>query len=439
LRHLPITTEPLRIAIVGLGTVGTGVVRLLQDHADLVAQRAGRAIEIAAVCARNKKKKRDVSLARYRWVDDPLTLVHDESIGGIVELIGGAEGLAGDLVRQSLKAGKPIVTANKALMAHHGYELARLAEKSGAHLLYEAAVAGGIPVIKTLREGLAANENRAVYGILNGTCNYILSTMRETGQGFADVLKTAQKLGYAESDPAFDIEGIDAAHKLCLLSALAFGHRPAFHQVSVTGIARIGAKDIEYAGELGFRVKLLGIARRVNGHITQKVEPCLVPSDSTMGAVEGVFNAVYIDSDFADRSLSMGRGAGERPTASAVVADLIDLAWGWPQPVFGMACDKLEKPVKMPPGTMESAYYMRMTAIDKPGVLADCAAILRDHGISVESVLQRGRDPGKPISIVMITHPAKDTAMAGAARTLAKLKCMAEAPCVLRIESFDAG
>jgi homoserine dehydrogenase len=311
-----------------------------------------------------------------------------------------------------------------------------MAEKTGAPLLYEAAVAGAIPIIKTLREGLAANENRAVYGILNGTCNYILSEMRETKQDFADVLKAAQKLGYAESDPTFDIEGIDTAHKLCLLSALAFGHRPDFRQIDITGITNVSASDIEFAGELGYRIKLLGIAKRIGGRITQRVEPCLVPAESAMGAVEGVFNAVYIDSDFADRSLSMGRGAGEKPTASAIVADLIDLAWGWPQPVFGMASDTLAKAVKVAPGSLESDYYMHLTAIDRSGVLADISAILRDHKVSVESVLQRGRDPGKPVSIVMTTHPVKDTDMSAAVKSLAKLKCMTEPPCVMRIESF---
>ncbi len=430
------TTEPLRIAVVGLGTVGTGVVRLLQDHAGLIAGRGGRAIEIVAVSARDGGKKRGIDLTRYRWVDDPILLVQDRSIDAIVELVGGSGGVAGDLVRAALKAGKPVVTANKALLALHGFELAQLAESTGTPLLYEAAVAGGIPIIKTLREGLAGNEIRSVYGILNGTCNYILTEMRETGRNFADVLKAAQALGYAEADPAFDIEGTDAAHKLSILSALAFGHRPDFAQVRVTGITGIEASDILFAGELGYRIKLLGIAKRIDGKVVQRVEPCLVPAGSTMGAVDGVFNAVFVDSDFADRSLSMGRGAGERPTASSVVADLIDLARGRSQPVFGVAAAALTKAEKADEGAVIGAYYMRMTAIDRSGVLADISAILRDLKISVESVLQRGRDPGNPVSIVMTTHPVSHAAMTQAVGTLGKLDCMVEPPSVLRIEPF---
>ena len=428
--------NPLRIAIVGLGTVGSGVVRILQRHAALIEARAGRPVEIAAVSARSKDKDRGLDLTRCRWVDDPLLLVHDQSVDAIVELAGGSEGLPADLVAASLKAGKSVITANKALLARKGYELAVMAEESGAQLLYEAAVAGGIPIIKTLREGLAANEIAGLYGILNGTCNYILTEMRETGRDFAEVLAAAQRLGYAEADPSFDVDGVDAAHKLCLLSALAFGHRPEFGRLDVTGIRKISARDIAFAEELGFRIKLLGIAQRVEGRILQRVEPCLVPKDSAIGTVEGVFNAILAETDFADDSFSVGRGAGEGPAASAVVADIVDLARGQDLPVFGLPAARLEPPPLMDAGNLVSEYYMRMVVLDRPGVLADISAILRDRSISVESLLQRGRDPGNPVSIVMTTHPARQSDMAAAAGSLAALPSMAEPPCILRIETF---
>lgn len=430
------TAKPMRIGIAGLGTVGTGVIRLLQEHAALITQRAGRSIEIKTVSARSKNKDRSVDMSQYQWTDDPLTMVHDPEIDAVVELIGGSKGVAESLVRAALQQGKPVVTANKALLAHKGYELARLAEEKDAALLYEAAVAGGIPIIKTLREGLGGNEIRAVYGILNGTSNYILTEMRETGRDFAEVLASAQSMGYAEADPSFDIDGIDAGHKLCLLSALSFGHRPDFEKLRISGIRHISARDIQFAGELGYRIKLLGIAKRVGGMISQHVEPCLVPAESMMGAVEGVFNAVFIDSDYADRGLSFGRGAGEKPTASAVVADLIDLAWDWKLPAFGVPASSLKPLDLLDDGEMVSEYYMHMTVLDKPGVLADISAILRDHAVSVESLLQRGRDPGKPVSIVMTVHPTRRRNMEAASEELEALECLVCPPCMLRIESF---
>ncbi len=430
------TVAPLRIGLVGLGTVGTGVVKILENHGALIAARTGRAIEIAAVSARDRTKQRGADLTQYRWVDDPLSMVHDKNIDVIVELAGGSKGLAADLVRNALKAGKPVVTANKALLAQHGFELAQMAEASKTCLLYEAAVAGGIPIIKALREGLAGNTIRALYGILNGTSNYILTEMQEKGQDFADVLKAAQALGYAEADPSFDVDGIDAAHKLCLLSALAFGHRPDFGHLPVTGITHVSAKDIAFAGELGYRIKLLGIARKIDGRIMQRVEPCLVPADTEIAGVEGVFNAVFAETDFADDSLFIGRGAGEGPAASAVVADLVDLARGHSLPVFGIPADRLAIPEWIDDGALVSEYYARMVVLDKPGVLAEISAILRDHMISVESLLQRGRDPGNPVSIVMTTHPARQADMTGAALALGALKALAEKPCILRIETF---
>lgn len=429
--------HPYRIAIAGLGTVGAGVVKLLQAHGDLIARRAGRKIEIVAVSARDKGRKRDVDLGAYEWVDDPVKLA-DLSVDAVVELIGGADGAARTLVERALMGRRAVVTANKALLAVHGAELAGLSEQHETPLLFEAAVAGGIPAIKSMREGFGGNRIDAVYGILNGTCNYILTTMRETGRPFADVLGEAQALGYAEADPSFDIDGVDASHKLCILSALAFGVQPSLADIAVKGIRGVTAEDIAGAAELGYRIKLLGIARRgANGRIAQSVEPCMVPVGSPMAAVDGVYNAVFVEGDFVGTGLSVGRGAGAGPTASAVVADIIDLARGHGNvPVFGMKMHDLAPASWAQAGDVHAGYYMRLVVKDEPGVLAAVAAIMRDHDISIESVLQRGRDPGKPVAIVMVSHPASraqvDTALAG----VAALPAAVDAPHIIRIEEF---
>lgn len=337
---------------------------------------------------------------------------------------------------RSLSTGKHVVSANKALLAHHGYELAKLAEANGKALAYEAAVAGGIPAIKVLREGFAANEIAAVYGILNGTCNYILTEMRETGRDFADVLKEAQEKGYAEADPTFDVEGIDAGHKLCLLSAIAFGVRPDFKALQMTGISHLTATDIALAGELGYRIKLLGIARRVNGKVMRMLEPCLVPKDSSLGAVEGVFNAVMVEGDFVGTGLSVGRGAGEGPTASAVVADLIDLARGHMVPTFGCPVDMLSGAAWIDAGKTQSRFYLRLSVPDRPGVLCRISGVLADGGISIESLIQHGRDPGQPVSIVLTLHEVSGEAMKSALENIAALDIVLEKPCLMRIEEL---
>src|SRR6185312_3716499 len=298
-------TRPLSVAVAGLGTVGAGVLTVLRDNADLVTARAGRPIAVTAVSARDRTRDRGVPLGGLRWYDDPVALASDPAVDVVVEVIGGSEGPARELVRAALERRKPVVTANKALMAVHGAELAALAEHASVPLAFEAAVAGGIPVIKALREGLAANRISRVAGILNGTCNYILTVMRERGREFAEVLADAQKLGYAEADPSFDIDGVDAAHKLAILAALAFGRPVAFEAVHVEGIRAISALDIGFAGEFGYRIKLLGIARQTEGGIEARVHPCMVPQASPLAGVDGVFNAVVAEGDFADR---VGRG-----------------------------------------------------------------------------------------------------------------------------------
>lgn len=428
-------SKPFRIAIAGLGTVGRGVVKTLQDKADLIALRAQRPIEIAAVSARSKKAERGgLDLSEYRWCEDALSLADLPGVDAVVEVVGGAEGVAKTLIERAMDAGKHVVTANKALLAVHGFALAQKAESAGVSLNYEAAVAGGIPVIKTLREGLAGDDIRAVYGILNGTCNYILTEMRETGRDFVAVLKDAQAHGYAEADPTFDVGGIDAAHKLSILTALAFGVKPDFAAMTIEGIERITAQDIEYAAALGYRIKLLGTARRIGDKILQNVSPALVPLTSALGSVEGVFNAVYVDADPVDKMMAEGRGAGEGPTASAVVADIIDLARGVRLPVFGVRTEHMREAHWAGAEDVSSRFYLHLKVMDQPGVIADVSAILRDHAISIESLVQRGRDPGQPVSVVMVTHEARASAIDSAARAMSGLSVMVDAPTVIRIE-----
>ncbi len=389
-------TRPLSVALAGLGTVGGGVLKLLRDNADIVTARAGRPIAVTAVSARDRSKDRGVPLSGLHWYEDPVGLATDPAVDVVVELIGGSDGPALALAEATIGAGKPLVTANKALLAVHGAELAAAAEASGVTLAFEAAVAGGIPVIKALREGLAGNRISAVAGILNGTCNYILTQMRERGREFADVLADAQKLGYAEADPSFDIDGIDAAHKLAILAALAFGRPVAFDRVHIEGIRGVSALDIGFAGELGYRIKLLGIARQTEAGIETRVHPCMVPQAAPIARVDGVFNAVVAEGDFVGRVMLEGRGAGAGPTASAVVADLIDIARNRMTPVWGASAAALSSAPSVPMSNHIGPYYLRLMVVDRPGVIADVTAILRDLGISLESMLQRGRSPGRP-------------------------------------------
>jgi len=426
-------SKPLRIAIAGLGTVGTGVVKLLQAQGDLIAQRAGRKIEIVAVSARDAGRDRGVDLASYEWIKDPVDLVGLD-VDVIVEMIGGSEGVARKLVDKSLKSKRSVVTANKALLAHSGYELAKLAEEQNVALKYEAAVAGGIPIIKAVREGFSANKINYLCGILNGTCNYILTVMRDTGRDFADVLAEAQAKGFAEADPSFDVDGIDAAHKLCLLSCLAFGIKPEFEKMQITGIRHITAADITHADELGYRIKLLGSARISGDKILQSMEPCLVPKRSQIGNVDGVFNAVFIEGDFVGNSLSVGRGAGEGPTASAVVADLIDIARGNNPPVFGIPTAHMKTASWATTDDNINHFYLRIVAKDEPGVLADISVLMRDHKISMEEVLQHGDDESHPVSIVIKTHKVRQGDMQKAVDAIKALPITLGEPVMMRIE-----
>lgn len=426
----------MRIGVAGLGTVGAGVLRLLERQATLLGQRCGSRLTVTAVSARDRNRDRGVDLSAVRWYDDPVAMAADPDIDVVCELIGGADGVARAVVETALSHGKHVVTANKALLAHHGTVLARASEERDVVLAYEAAVAGGIPAIKGLREGLAGNRIREVHGILNGTCNYILTEMRETGREFGEVLAEAQELGYAEADPGFDIDGIDAAHKLAILTAVAFGCEVDFASVHVEGIRHVSALDIGYARELGYRIKLLGIARRTENGIEQRVHPCMVPVDSPIAAVDGVYNAVVAVGDFSGRIMLVGRGAGAGPTASAVVSDIVDIAGGRHTPTFGVPASQLERPAPTPPSERRGAYFMRLMVVDRPGVIADVAALLRDENVSMEAFIQRGRDPGEAVPVVLTTHETGEAGMMRALHAISCLDAVLEAPRVIRIENF---
>jgi len=427
-------SKPLAVGIAGLGTVGLGVVRLLRENADIVAARAGRPIEVAAVSARDRTRDRGEPLTHARWFDDPLALASEPGLDVLVEVIGGSGDPARGLVLSALRQGRPVVTANKALVACHGTELAAAAEAGGTTLAFEASVAGGIPVIKLLREGLAGNRISRVAGILNGTCNFIFTNMRERGREFADVLAEAQRLGYAEADPSFDIDGIDSAHKLAILAALAFGRPVRFADVHVEGIRHVSALDFSFARELGYRIKLLGIARRTEAGIESRVHPCMVPEGSPLARVDGVYNAVVAEGDFAGRLMLEGRGAGAGPTASAIVADLIDVARGRSAPLWGVESGALSDAPAVPMSAYVGAYYLRLMVVDRPGVIADVTCALRDSGVSLESMLQHGRSPGESVPIVLVTHETKESQMRAALDRIERLDSVLERPSLIRIE-----
>ncbi len=427
----------LRIGLAGLGTVGGGVCRLLQQNADALRMRSGKELVITAVSARDRNKARGLDLEGVRWSDDPVALASAEDVDVVVEVMGGSDDPAKALVEAALQHKKPVVTANKALLAVHGVALARLEEQFQTPLCAEAAVAGGIPILKTLREGLAANTLDALHGILNGTCNYILTEMQQTGRDFDDVLQEAQRLGYAEADPSFDVDGIDAAHKLALLSAMAFGTEVSFSDVYIEGIRKVNAVDIAYAAELGYRIKLLGIAKRhPDGRIEQRVHPCMVPKNAPIAKVDGVFNGVVVHGDFVGRIVMEGRGAGAGPTASAVVADLIDIARANTSPLFGVRASLLSPLRSLPLAQRVGTYYIRLMVVDRPGVIADVSAILRDEQVSLEALLQRGRAPGEAVPVVFTTHETDEAAMERALQSIAKLDAVLEPPQMLRIEDL---
>jgi homoserine dehydrogenase len=430
-------SDVIRVGIAGLGTVGRGVVRVLEKNRDLLARRTGKQIELVAVSARSRNFDRGINLDAYRWYDDCRDLAEADDIDLVVELIGGSEGVARELVERALEKGKHVVTANKALVAHHGYELAKLAEEAGAQLRFEAAVAGGIPIIKGVAEGLCANICEEVYGILNGTCNYILTEMEKTGREFDSVLFDAQRLGYAEADPSFDVDGIDSAHKIAILASICFGTRVDFNSVSVTGIRRIAPVDIEYAGELGYRIKLLGTATMVDGALDQRVEPFMVDNNYSLAGVEDAYNAIVFLGDFVEDSFFEGRGAGEGPTASSVVADIIDVGRGNITPPFGVPTPHLLDAPAASRDELVAAFYVRLHVEDEPGVLASISESMRDSDISIESLIQHGDADDGRTYVVLTTHETKEGQLRAALARLEKLETMVDPPVFIRIAAVS--
>ena len=436
--------EPLRVGLAGLGTVGSAVAAMIMRTRDAIAERAGRPIDLVAYASKDPPRDATLDLSKVRKVADPVALARDQGIDVFVELMGGEGDPAKSSVEAALAAGRPVVTANKALLAQHGVALAQLAEANKTTLSFEAAVAGGIPIVKTLREGLGGSRINRIYGILNGTCNYILTRMHKERLSFDVCLKEAQKLGYAEADPTFDIGGFDTAHKIAILTSLAFGTEVDAEAVHVEGIESITLADLEAADELGYRVKLLGVAQRTDAGIEQRVHPTMVPKGNVIAEVDGVLNAVAIDADTMALTL-MGPGAGGAATSSAVVADIMDLAAGRRVPSFGRPAASLVKAPRAPMQRHEGGYYIRLAAVDRPGTAATIARRMAEANISLESIMQRGRDrrphggddprsADKPAPVALITYATTEDAVRRALAAIEQDGVVAEKPQVIRIE-----
>ena len=426
-------TKPLRLGIAGLGTVGVGVIKIIQNKLPLLEARTGRKILISAISAKSKTKDRGIDLSSYQWESDPISLATREDIDVFIELIGGHEGVAKEAVGLAISKGKDVVTANKALLAHHGHELALKAEKNGAALRFEAAVAGGIPVIKSLTEGLAGNTINRVMGVMNGTCNYILTRMESAGLSYEEVFSEADKLGYLEADPNLDIGGIDAAHKLSILSSLAFGTEINFAEVELDGIDKITIDDIKQAADMGFRIKLLGVSQITANGLEQRMSPCLVPKDSPLGQLEGGTNMIVIEGDQAGQIVLCGAGAGERPTASAVISDVVDLARGIRLATFGQPAKILQK-VSSSKSQTPAPYYLRLLIHDEPGALAKITKILSQYNVSIDRMRQYGHeDENAPVLIV--THEIKHENLMRAIKELPNTEVLVSQPVAIRIET----
>lgn len=426
-------SAPLRLGIAGLGTVGVGVVKIVRQKANLLAARTGRPVVITAVSARSRDKDRGVSLADYAWEDDPVALATRDDVDVFVELMGGHEGPAKDATEAALSAGKDVVTANKALLAIHGQALAQMAEDNGCVIRFEAAVAGGIPVIKSLTEGLAGNEITRVMGVMNGTCNYILTRMQDAGLPYDKVFAEADALGYLEADPNLDVGGIDAGHKLALLSSIAFGTKVAFDGVELEGIQRISIEDINQAADLGFRIKLLGVAQLTGRGLEQRMSPCLVPADSPLGQLSGGTNMVVLEGDAVEQVVLRGPGAGEGPTASAVMGDICDVARGLRIPTFGVPANALTA-AKPASSNSPAPYYIRFELLDRPGALAKVASALGDAGVSIDRMRQSGHD-GSEATVLIVTHKTQRGALTVALSEIKETGVLAGEPVALRIET----
>jgi homoserine dehydrogenase len=436
--------DALKIGVAGLGTVGASVVQLLEKHAGQIERRTGRSLTVTAVSARNRTRDRGIDTSGFTWFDDPVAMANEAELDIFVELIGGEDGPAEQSVRAALSRGVHVVTANKALIAKHGVDLARVAEANNACLNYEAAVAGGIPIVKTMRESLAGNEVSRVYGILNGTCNYILTRMEAEGISFEDCLADAQRLGYAEADPTFDIEGNDTAHKLAILTSLAFGTEIDADSIFMEGITSITTADIQAADELGFRIKLLGVAQRTDTGIEQRVHPTMVPKSSAIARIDGVLNAVAVDGDYVGEIVLVGPGAGGNATASSVVADITDIARGDETPVLGMPATDLVPYERARMRLHEGGYYIRLSVYDRPGAFGEIARCMGDAGISLESIVQkraaaedRDRDSADaPQPVILITYETTEIAIKEALDVVMSKGVVAEQPQMIRIEKL---
>ncbi len=426
------SAAPLRLGLAGLGTVGIGVVQIVQRHADLIAARAGRPVTITAVSARDRSKNRDTDLSAYAWETDPVALASRDDIDLFIEVMGGHDGPAKHATEAAIASGKHVVTANKALLAHHGQALAEAAERDGVALRFEAAVAGGIPVIKALTEGLAGNRIKRVMGVMNGTCNYILTRMQSAGLPYDTVFEEARQLGYLEADPNLDVGGIDAGHKLSLLAAIAFGTRVSFDAVELEGIGNVSIDDIRLAEDMGYRIKLLGVAQMTGRGLEQRMTPCLVPADSPLGQLQGGTNMVVLEGDAVGQIVLRGPGAGMGPTASAVMADVIDIARGTRLPTFGQPATTLAIPSAALSAT-PAPYYLRMTLLDKPGALAKIATCLGDAGISIDQMRQYGH-VGVHATVLIVTHKAAPGDIAHATARFAETGVLVDAPVAIRIE-----
>lgn len=425
-------TKPLRLGIAGLGTVGAGVVKIVRQKAALLEARGGRPITISAVSARNRAKDRGVSLDSYDWEDDPVALAQRDDIDVFVELVGGSDGSAKAATEAALRAGKDVVTANKALLAHHGQDLAIAAEAAGAVLRFEAAVAGGIPVVKALTEGLAGNDITRVMGVMNGTCNYILTRMETAGLTYNEAFAEADGLGYLEADPNLDVGGIDAGHKLSLLASIAFGTQVAFDAVELEGIGRVSIEDIRQAADMGYKVKLLGVCQMTGRGLEQRMSPCLVPATSPLGQLDGGTNMIVIEGDQVGQIVMRGAGAGEGPTASAVMGDVLDIARGTRISTFGQPAAGLE--MTKPAQTATPApYYLRLALLDKPGALAKVAAVLGDAGVSINRMRQRSHDQNTA-PVLIVTHKTTRAALDEALAAMVGTNVVEGEPVALRIE-----
>lgn len=427
---------PLRLGIAGLGTVGMGVIKIVQEKADLLALRSGRPVQIVAVSARTRNKDRGYDVSSYAWEDDPVKLAQRDDVDVFIELMGGSDGPAKAATEAALLLGKDVVTANKALLALHGQPLAELAEAKGAVLRFEAAVAGGIPVVKTLTEGLAGNGITRIIGVMNGTCNYILTRMEATGQGYNTLFDECARLGYLEADPQLDVGGIDAGHKLSLLASVAFGTKVNFEAVELEGIERITNQDIEHAADMGYKIKLLGVTQMTDLGLEQRMTPCLVPNTSPLGQLDGGTNMVVLEGDEVGQIVLRGAGAGMGPTASAVMSDIMDIARDIRISTFGQPASTL---IDATPATASTPapYYLRMELVDKPGALAKVTAALGNAGVSIDQMRQYGQDDNADVApVLIVTDAAPRAAIDAAIDAMAGTNVLTSVPVTIRIETI---